>query len=122
MAQILLLDDDEAVCNLVPAFLKDLHTVTAVSSWTEVTRQVFHNHFDLVLLDVNLPVVSGDKIAEILRKNTTKPLRIALFSSIDEEDLAKLAVKVGAEGYIVKTLDKRLLRSRVAKFLERPVP
>ncbi|HEY3446549.1 MAG TPA: response regulator [Myxococcales bacterium] len=118
MAQILLLDDDAAVCDLVPAFLQDLHTVTVVSNWTEITRQIFHHDFDLVLLDVNLPVVSGDKIAEVLRKTTTKPLNIALFSSMDEEALSKLADTVGANGYIVKTLEKRVLRSRISKFLE----
>ncbi len=120
MAEILLLDDDETVCHLVPAFLKGIHSVTAVSDWTEVTRQIFRKGFDLVLLDVRMPVVSGDKIAEVLRKTSTRPLKIVLFSSMDEDELARLARSVGAAGYIVKTLEKRELRSRISKFLDPP--
>ena len=117
MGQILLLDDDANVCRLVPAMLAGLHTVTVASDWTEVTQQVFRKDFDLVLLDVNLPVVSGDKIAAVLQKISVKPLKIVLFSAMDEGELRRLARSVGAAGYLVKTLEKQTLRANIARLL-----
>jgi hypothetical protein len=40
-----------------------------------------------------------------------------LFSSIDEFELRQKARKVGAKGYIPKTFDEKVLRTRVEKFL-----
>lgn len=120
MAKILLLDDDQAVCRIVPAALAGLHSVTVVNDWVKVTQLIFHNDFDLILLDVNLPVVTGDKIAEVLAKTTTKPLRVVLFSAMDEGSLRRLAHSVGASGYLVKTLERQSLRASVERLLSLP--
>jgi two-component system response regulator ResD len=122
VGQILLLDDDPSVCELVPAMLAGEHTVTVAKDWTELSQQVFRKDFDLVLLDVNLPVVGGAKIAEVLQKTSAKPLKIILFSAMDEAPLRQLACSVGAAGYLVKTLERKTLRSSLNKLLALPAP
>jgi len=116
--QILLLDDDEDLRALLPALLGKEYAVTAVGDWTEVNQHIFRSDFDLVLLDVDLPVLSGDKIAEVLSRTARKPVKIVLFSAMDEIELAARARAAGAVGYLRKQLDKESLRRRVRELID----
>jgi CheY-like chemotaxis protein len=116
--QILLLDDDEDMRALLPALLGNEYAVTAVTDWTEVNQHIFRSDFDLVLLDVDLPVLSGDKIAEVLSRTARKPVKIVLFSAMDEVELAARARTAGAAGYLRKQLDKQSLRRRVRELID----
>ncbi|MBD3308548.1 response regulator [candidate division KSB3 bacterium] len=120
MATILAIDDSEDVRNLVKQVLSEEHDVLVIDSWVHATEYIFKHEIDLILLDINMPGLSGDKLAEVLMRSVkSKPLNIVLFSSIDEADLRQRAQEVGAVGYIPKTFDANLLRSRVRRFLKK---
>ena len=73
---------------------------------------------DLILLDVNMPGLAGDKLAELLKANcTTRELPIVFYSSNDEDVLRETVKRFGARGYISKG-SVTSLRARVAQFLE----
>ena len=60
----------------------------------------------------------GDKLTQIFKNVlTNKPLKIVLFSTLDEYDLRQRAEQVGADGYIHKTFNDKLLRLLVRKYL-----
>ena len=72
----------------------------------------------MILLDMNMPGLKGDKVADLLMKSDQgKRVKIVLFSAIDEYALRKKAHAVGAAGYISKTFDERLLRIQVKRYL-----
>jgi CheY-like chemotaxis protein len=75
---------------------------------------------DLVLLDINMPALSGEKLARIIRTNTdTQKISVVFHSSNDEDSLRKAVVQYRVAGYICKgsIFD---LREKVAYFLRTP--
>lgn len=118
MAKILVIDDSEDTRNLVKEALSGEHEVFTLESWIHVTEYVFEHNFDLLLVDIKMPGLPGDRLTDVLLKTVkTRQLKIVLFSSIDEEELRQRARDVGAHGYIHKTFDESLLRARVSRFL-----
>lgn len=72
---------------------------------------------DLVLLDINMPALSGEKLAGIIRSNVdTERISIVFHSSNDEDSLRKAVMKYKVRGYICKgsMFD---LREKVAYYL-----
>ena len=120
MATLLVIDDTEDVRNLTTQVLSDEHEVLTLDSWVHATEYIFKHDIDLILLDINMPGLSGDKLAEVLMKSVkSKPVNIVLFSAMDEDELRRKTKDVGALGYIPKTFDGNLLRSRVRRFLKK---
>jgi PleD family two-component response regulator len=120
MAKILVIDDSADTLNLVKQVLEDEHEVFVIDSWVHATDYIFKYDLDLILLDINMPGLSGDKLAEVLMKSVkSKSVNIVLFSAMDEADLRRKAKEVGAKGYIPKTFDSNLLRSRVRRYLKK---
>ncbi len=120
MAKILVIDDSEDVLSLAKQVLSEEYEVFAINSWVYATDYIFKHDIDLILLDISMPGLSGDKLAQVLIKSVkSKPLNIVLFSAMDEADLRRTAKEVGAKGYIPKTFDGNLLRSRVRRFLKK---
>jgi DNA-binding response OmpR family regulator len=120
MATLLVIDDSEDVRNLAAQVLSDEHEVYTIDSWVHATEYIFKHSIDLILLDINMPGLSGDKLAEVLMRSVkSKAVNIVLFSAMDEADLRRKAKEVNAMGYIPKTFDGNLLRSRVRRFLKK---
>jgi CheY-like chemotaxis protein len=74
---------------------------------------------DLVLLDVNMPNVSGDSLADVLsRTRSTRGIVVVLYSSLPVNALRMKAVAAGAQGYIQKTSAQAELVRQVRAFLQ----
>ena len=122
---ILVVDDD-------PQHLSATHDILSAEGYRVLTQQrpfgvtnlVTNHRPDLVLLDVNMPGLSGDALAMILSDN---PLcagtSIVFHSSNDEDSLRLMARKYGVRGYICKG-NPYDLRRKVASFVatSRPDP
>ncbi len=102
--KILVIDDDERHLIATKELLGDegyeviIHH-NAFGS-TNVIREL---QPDLVLLDVNMPALSGDRLSSLLLSNEkTKDIPIVFYSSNDEDSLREAVVKHGVSGYISK--------------------
>jgi DNA-binding response OmpR family regulator len=74
---------------------------------------------DLVLLDVNMPNLSGDSLADILsRAHSTRGTVVVLHSSLSANALRMKALATGAQGFIQKTSVQAELVRQVRAFLE----
>lgn len=75
----------------------------------------------LVLLDVNMPALNGDLVCRMLKESPqTKDVLVALYSSMPEDELQQLAIKSGADGYIIKSNDANALSEQLDRLLRRP--
>ncbi len=76
--RILLVEDDEALGDsLRLALAQSLYTVDWVKNGLAAWHAIESEHFDLVLLDINLPKLSGDEVLAKMRvKNITTPVII----------------------------------------------
>jgi DNA-binding response OmpR family regulator len=68
---------------------------------------------DLVLLDVNIPALSGDKVLALARNQAPTSTRFILYSASDESKLRALALASGADGYISKSIQGEALARKL---------
>jgi CheY-like chemotaxis protein len=119
--KVLIVDDDELHLFTTKALIQNEHIeVVTHQSGVGVTNFVRLHQPDLVLLDINMPVLSGDTVAFLMR-DFRELLRIPVLfhSSNDEESLRELAVARGVQGYICKG-DIAGLREKVNQHLGLP--
>lgn len=118
MAKILTIDDDDDALLFVEGALGKDHEVTTVSTWIKASDELVRESFDLILLDIDMPGLSGDKLADILQKRfVDPPLKIVLFSGLEEVELQKKAEQIQAAGYIHKPCPHDLFSLRIRRFL-----
>lgn len=80
----------------------DIECLYAVSSAEEALERIPSNPPDVILMDINLPGVSGiDCIPELKRK--LPQLEIVMLTAYEEEDNLFRALKAGASGYLIKS-------------------
>lgn len=104
MKRILIVDDDPDLVDRITQLLCDDYEVLSTMDWGELNSIYFRGPgVDLILMDVNLPVLRGDQLAKILTKSD-KPTRILLHSSEDEATLRRLVIETGVDGYLSKSL------------------
>ena len=114
MAKILVVDDNLSICMLVSDFFGDVkgHTVYAAQNAAEAIELVQEHHPDIALLDIMMPGVHG---VEVLRqiKRLTPGIKAIMITAVDDEDIAREAMEVGAVDYVTKPLDLNYLDALV---------
>ena len=117
--KVMIVDDSEMILEMVKCILEDAgYDVVTRSSPFGTAAAVSIEKPDLLLLDVSMPALSGDKIVEVVRNNEKlKNTKVCLFSDRSEIELNKIVSTCGADGYIQKTDDEERLISQVGGWL-----
>lgn len=114
MARILVVDDSESVYHFVRRELAhDRHIVDRLTAFTELASYLRENEPDLILLDLEMPALSGMAFARFLRRLERTPSRILIHSSLPASDLEAAAKQVNAVGSLEKSADGERLRKAV---------
>lgn len=113
--RILVIDDDQFIHRLVSSHLKDLNVsifpALDGASGLETARE---SAPDLILLDVNLPDVSGFEVCEQLRDDpVTRETPVLFLTGMEEADDKVRAFAMGAVDYVTKPFHAAELRARV---------
>lgn len=120
MATILVVDDDPVVQAMMGDLLREAgHEVLVTDGWEGVLEHLSDHVVQLLLLDVNLPLLNGDRIAEFVRKHTGLTPVILYYSSLPEETLEELAARTGAQGFLRKGCDPVQVVRTVDDLLQR---
>lgn len=118
--RILIVDDSELVLAMAKDALEDagLEVFTATNG-IEANSFIFSvNKPDLIILDVMLPMLDGNKKAKLLReKEFSREIPILLLSSKSEDELRRLTAEAGADGYIRKPFTPAGIVASVKEFL-----
>ncbi len=115
---ILLVDDDVELCALMQEYFSEqgLH-LEAVHDGPRGLARVFEGGFDLVLLDVMLPVMDGFEILRQIRRRSSVPV-IMLTARIEERDRIT-GLDEGADDYLPKPFGPDELLARIRAVLRR---
>ncbi len=119
--KILIVDDQKANLLALNALLTELDAnVLQASSGNEALFESLNHDFALVLLDVQMPVMDGFEVAEIMRSNNkTKHVPIIFLTAISKEKKNVFkGYESGAVDYLFKPLEPDILLSKVRVFLE----
>jgi two-component system OmpR family response regulator len=112
--RVLVVDDDQDQLELIERTLRaDGIEVKTCSSPIGVTNLIVSFAPQVVLLDVNIPALSGDRLLGISRKWAPQGTLFVLFSANDEAKLRGLARQVGADGWISKSVTGAELTGRL---------
>lgn len=119
MANILAVDDSASMRQMVTFTLKGAgHQVTEAADGQEALNKAKTQQFDLVITDVNMPVMDGITFIGNLRKEAnykfTPMLMLTTESAADKKAAGKAA---GATGWIVKPFNPDQLLATVGKVL-----
>jgi DNA-binding response OmpR family regulator len=106
--KILLIDDDQEITKMLSKFFnfKGIEIVVTDDPMIGVTK-IRREHFDVILLDINLPVVSGFGIIELLAgADILKNQNIFIFSgtTLPEIQLKNLLRRDGVNGFLEKPM------------------
>ncbi len=119
-AAILVVDDEESVRTLIARVLNraGYTNISMASCSKEAQSLVSHNHFDLMLTDMQMPGGSGlDLLMQVLEEQPC--LATVMVTGIDETQLADQALDLGAYGYIIKPFRKNEMLISISNALRR---
>ncbi len=119
--RLLIVDDDEDNRQLLRRMLeRQGYAVVLAASGSECLEQLERDRFDLVLLDVLMPVLSGFEVLSRIRENPElRSVPVVVVSALGESSAAIRCLKMGAEDYLPKPFDPVLLKARIGASLEK---
>lgn len=102
--RILVVDDDETHLTLARELLRfEGYDVAIHRTAFGATDRILRERPDLLLLDVNMPGLSGEGLVSVLRtRDDTRNTTILLYSSNDEDTLRRAAARLGVAGFVCK--------------------
>ena len=119
MKNIILVEDDaEAVKLLQYLFTAAHYNIVSCSTGNEAIQKIWNGKFDLIILDINLPDISGLEICEKIRSQGL-PVPVIMLTSLAREADKVLAFDLGADDYITKPFSTVELLARVKALLRR---
>jgi two-component system response regulator CpxR len=118
MSRILIIDDDEELCELVREYLSvEGFETDEANDGESGLKKALANNFDLITLDVMLPKMNGFDVLREMRKSSTTPVLMLTARGDDMERIVGL--EIGADDYLPKPFNPRELVARIRAILRR---
>ncbi len=118
MKKIVIVEDEAFMREELEQILKKAqYEVSSITSFANITEQILLRSPDFVLLDLNLPGVTGFEICRELKRNSAVP--VLVLTSRDQLKDELHALKLGADEYLTKPCRKERLLARVDNLLKR---
>ena len=116
--KVLLVEDNPGDARLLKEFLKlgpEEFVVVSETNLASAFLQLESEHFDVVLLDLNLPDSNGlDTVKQVCRKVPDIP--VVILTGLNDDEVATQAVQAGAQDYLVKGEFDEMLLARTLRY------
>jgi two-component system response regulator CpxR len=118
MGKLLIIDDDEELCELVSEYLTvEGFEVESVNDGEAGLKSALSGEYELVILDVMLPKMNGFDVLRNLRETSKLPVIMLTARGDDMERIVGL--EIGADDYLPKPFNPRELAARLRAILRR---
>lgn len=119
MARILVVEDEKSIQKMLEYDLSQLgYDVDVTGNGNEGLQKAMNTSYDIIILDLMLPGMSGIEISQTLRKNK-HTAHIMMLTAMDEEYQKIEGFEQGADDYITKPFSPRELTARIKAVLRR---
>ncbi|KAK3249433.1 hypothetical protein CYMTET_41136 [Cymbomonas tetramitiformis] len=111
--RILVVDDDRCSLLLTTRMLKKLgySSVTGQTSAREALRMLESSEFELVLLDISMPEISGLQMLQLIRNSVLyENLAVVMLTCMNNHHLTYESVRLGADDYLTKPVTEEKLK------------
>lgn len=117
--KILVADDNQQIRMLVGAALRSLgHQLIEAVDGESAVEAAVREKPDLVLLDINMPKLSGFEVLGFLRRRPdTADIKVIMLTTAAQKDDLKHGVDLGCNDYITKPFEPKHLRETVEAVL-----
>lgn len=121
MADILLCDDEEEITKLMAEWLETLgHKATVVNKPEEIKSTVLMHPFDLLIVDQNMPKMTGKEVlAEVREIFSPAELPVVFLTGHSDKDLVIQVAKIGVAGFFVKPLKFDTMEAKLPSLMPR---
>jgi DNA-binding response OmpR family regulator len=117
-SKVLVIDDDEELCDLVSEYLTvEGFETTAVHDGETGLKEALSGEYDLAILDVMMPKLNGFDVLRNLRERSGLPVMMLTARGDDMERIVGL--EIGADDYLPKPFNPRELVARLRAILRR---
>jgi DNA-binding response OmpR family regulator len=118
--KILVVEDEEKIMEVVKSFLESKGFLVISARDGKKAIEIFEKeNFSMVLLDLMLPLLSGEEVCKFIRKKSRVPI-IMLTAKSDESDMLQ-GLGIGADDYITKPFSLKTLYARIEAVMRRSV-
>ena len=114
---ILIVDDDMTYMRLIYDWLKDEYNVGMANSGVQAISWLVKNRADLVLMDYEMPVVSGTQVFEMLKTDAvTGNIPVMFLTGKNDMDVVMEVIDLKPVDYMLKTISKQGLLGKIRGF------
>ncbi|WP_252231215.1 response regulator transcription factor [Clostridium sp. ZBS15] len=118
MYKIMIVEDDVTIRDELKNLLNRYgYEVGITDDFSNVVNHIEQNNYDLILLDVNLPLFDGYHICREIRKNLDIPIIIVTSRNSEIDEL--MSMNLGADDFITKPYNTQILLARISSILKR---
>lgn len=115
---ILVVEDDSNIRDLLELYLKrEGYTVTLAANGEEGLNEFRKNKFNLILLDIMMPVMDGMQLCRQIRETSDVP--VIMITAKGETFNKVMGLEIGADDYITKPFDMHEVLARISAVLRR---
>ena len=120
-SSVLVVDDNEMNRDMLVRRLRPFdYYVEVACDGGEALDILNKRAFDLVLLDIMMPIMDGYEVLKEMKANEKlKDIPVIMITALDDAVSAARCIDMGAEDYLTKPFDPTLLKARVTACLER---
>lgn len=119
--KIAIVDDNLFLINAVKeklSFFEDLTVkFTAINGSELLTKLEDNPHIDLILMDIEMPVLNGIQTTEIVKQKYPH-IKIIMLTIFDNDEHIFNAIKAGADGYLLKEINPKDLHEGILETLD----
>lgn len=118
---ILIVDDTDIILELLQLQLEnESYKITTASSGKEALDILNTNGFDLILLDIEMPEMSGIDLLKLIRSNeNTCNIPIFMLTAQNDTSSVKVCLDLGANDYLLKPFNAVTVKQRIWKFFQK---
>jgi excisionase family DNA binding protein len=117
--KILIVDDDPQILKMLSRMLSGSgFRVEKASGSFEAGVMIIQFEPDLIILDLYMPGIDGFEVCEQIKKNPkTTHIKIIAYTGFDTKENRDRIMKAGADGYMIKPVNKRLLIQNIENLI-----